>query len=141
MIHWHGSSDPLISILNSDHFYDTLLNITGSGNHHAFDDFYRYFRLSGTGHCDGPGPGANYVGQDGRVTPSTASSEENVLLALVEWVEHGKAPEVLRGVKWVDDNPDKGVELARKHCRYPFTNNYQGSGNGKDEDGWVCEKP
>ncbi|KAJ4357379.1 Feruloyl esterase [Didymosphaeria variabile] len=140
ILHWHGSSDPLISILNSDHYYDSVVNTTGDEDASTIDDFYRYFRLSGTGHCDGRGPGADYVGQDDRGQPDKMKPEENVLLALAGWVEHGEAPEMLRGVKWVDDDPDKGVELARRHCRYPYANRYQGSGDGKDEDGWVCEE-
>lgn len=140
VLHWHGSSDPLISIMNSDNFYDSLLNLTGGGSYSNIDDFYRYFRLSGTGHCADGGPGANYVGQDGRMQVVTANTEDNVLSALAEWVENGKAPEVIRGVKWVDDDPEKDVELARKHCRYPYANRYRGTSDGKDEEGWQCEK-
>ncbi|KAL1612125.1 Feruloyl esterase [Paraconiothyrium brasiliense] len=140
ILHWHGSSDPLISVLNSDLYYDSLVNTTGDGDASNIDAFYRYFRLSGTGHCVRRGPGADYVGQDDRGQPDMMKPEENVLLALAEWVEYGNAPETVKGVKWVDDDPGKGVELARRHCRYPYANRYRGSGDGKDEDGWVCEK-
>lgn len=141
ILHWHGSADPYISVLNSDNYYDFVLNTTSAGNASDIDAFYRYFRISGSEYCTGGGAGAYYVGQDGRAKPDKPGPEGNVLLTLVDWVENDRAPDVLKGVRWVDDKPEVGVELARNHCRYPYTNKYQEEGgDGKDEEKWKCEK-
>ncbi|KAF2254843.1 ferulic acid esterase [Trematosphaeria pertusa] len=136
ILHWHEQSDALASVRNSDWYYDLVLNTTTSGNVASLDEFYRYFRISGTYHCGG-GPGANFIGQSGLARKE--KPEDNVLLAIVDWVEKGTAPEYVRGVKFVDDEPEKGVVFTRRHCKHPLTNIYNGrAGNGTDEDGWRC---
>jgi len=102
------------------------------------DDFYRFFRVSGMGHCSG-GPGAWDIGQQYVNRPVGVSSpQNNVLEAIIAWVEEGQAPEYLEGLKWVNDIPSAGVSLRRRHCRYPRRNVYSGDGNGNEEDGWQC---
>jgi feruloyl esterase len=138
ILQWHGQADPIISILNSDYYFDlvrnnTSPNATGTA---ALDDWYRYFRLSGTGYCGG-GPGANYIGQSAQ-TGADEKAGDNVLLAMVAWVEKGAQPDILRGVKWNDDDPTKGVHFFRKHCKHPRVGVYNGTADGKDEDGWKC---
>lgn len=136
IIHYHGQSDQFVSVYNSDNYYDLVLNATAAGNVSALDTFYRYFRLSGSRHCGG-GPGAWSIGGAG-----THSYKDNVLLALVEWVEKGTAPEYLEGTKWKDDRSENGVEFKRKHCKHPMFNEYHGNRkDGKDEGGWRCVLP
>lgn len=87
------------------------------------DDFYRFFRVSGTGellatatqsstlfrkseadlvigHCTG-GAGAHMVGQ--RAAESAATDpQNNVLARIITWVEDGNAPETITGTKYVN---------------------------------------
>lgn len=30
-------------------------------------------------------------------------AQHNILIALVEWVENGRAPDTITGTKWIDD--------------------------------------
>jgi feruloyl esterase len=138
ILHWHGQADAHISVSNSDYYYDLVLNATSPNatDTSALDDWYRYFRLSGTDHCGG-GPGANFIGQ--RAQPGAdEKTHDNILLAMVAWVEKGVAPETLRGVKWKGDDPKNGINFSRKHCKHPRVNQYNGTANGKNEDGWTC---
>lgn len=88
-------------------------------------------------HCTG-GPGASHFGQRGPGGLSIArnDSTHNALLALVEWVEEGRAPEGIVGTE------DGGVK-EREHCRWPgWRSVWQRaeSGDGENEGRWVCEE-
>lgn len=104
----------------------------------ALDVFFRLFRVPGMLHCNS-GPGAWVLGQGGG-TPAAGiafTPEQNALAALVAWVEEGKAPETIGGVKFVDDVVERGIAMERRHCRYPFRNTYIG-GNSTLSSSWIC---
>ncbi|KAH7120934.1 Tannase/feruloyl esterase [Dendryphion nanum] len=135
VIHWHGQADEYLSITNSDQYYEAVSK-TLKASPKELDKFYRYFRISGMGHCYG-GPGTNILGQGYGMAVSN-NPDDNILLRIVEWVEKGNAPEVLRATKLVNDDPRQGIAFSRKHCKHPKVNKYRGIGNGKDEAGWRC---
>ena len=83
------------------------------------DDFFRFFRISGMFHCNS-GPGAWVVGQGGNSAAAGIpyNKTNNVLAALVEWVENGAAPDTIEGTKFVNDTVTKGVAFQRRHCRW-----------------------
>ncbi|KAJ6072816.1 hypothetical protein N7467_010901 [Penicillium canescens] len=99
------------------------------------DEFYRFFQISGMGHCGG-GDGAYGIGQGLRTYDGT-NPEDNVLMAMVQWVEKGIAPETVRGAKFAS-GPGSKVEYKRKHCRWPRRNVFKGPGNYTDENAWQC---
>lgn len=68
-------------------------------------------------HCNS-GPGAWAFGQGGDTAAAGIPFEpqQNVLAAIVEWVENGNAPETLMGTKFVNDTVARGVDFQRKHC-------------------------
>lgn len=99
------------------------------------DAWYRYFRISGMAHCSG-GPGAWEIGQSAGFVTEEAGG--NVLMAMVEWVEGGKAPETITGVKYVNNTSSLGVQMERRHCRWPKRNVFLGGDAGK-VDSWVCK--
>ena len=68
-------------------------------------------------HCQG-GIGAVNFGQSGLAFVSD-DPQSNVLLALVDWVEKGAAPDTLTGL-----SDDKSQE--RTLCRYPQKSVYNG---------------
>jgi feruloyl esterase len=84
----------------------------------ALDIFFRLFRVPWMFHCNS-GPGAWVLGQGGGAPAAGIpfTSEQNVLAALVAWVEEGKAPETIGGVKFIDDAVERGVAMERRHCR------------------------
>ncbi|KAH7414181.1 feruloyl esterase B precursor [Phaeosphaeria sp. MPI-PUGE-AT-0046c] len=112
---YHGRQDPQITSLNTDRFYE---HIKGDRSYENIDEWLRYFQISGMNHCSG-GPGAWVLGQGGNAAaigiPFTA--QNNVLKAIVAWVEEGKAPEYMEGTKFVNDTVAMGVDFTRKHCR------------------------
>jgi feruloyl esterase len=70
---YHGVSDAIFSASDTTAWYEELR--AGSGGDAS--DFARYFRVPGMAHCAGG--------------PST--DQFDMLTALVDWVEHGRAPD------------------------------------------------
>ncbi|EXA35586.1 feruloyl esterase [Fusarium oxysporum f. sp. pisi HDV247] len=138
IIHWHGLEDGLISSDNSMEYYNHVSATMGLSNT-ELDEFYRYFRVSGCGHCSG-GIGANRIGNN-RANLGGKEAKNNVLLALVKWVEEGQAPETITGVRYVNGATTGKVEVERRHCRYPYRNVWDRKGNYKNPDSWKCELP
>ncbi|KAI9697495.1 MAG: Tannase and feruloyl esterase [Bogoriella megaspora] len=133
ILHYHGLADNIISSDNSPRYYEYLLramNATPS----TFDPFYRFFRISGMAHCSG-GQGAWIIGQR---AGATVDPNGNVLTAMVRWVENGVAPDTIEGIKYVDDDPTKAVQIARRHCRYPLSNVYVGPEDPSNPKAWKC---
>ena len=136
ILHWHGQADQLLTVRNSDRYYDAVKS-TLNATYAELDEFYRYFRVSGLNHCFG-GPGATAIGQTGYSLRASDKPEDSLLARIVAWVENGAAPEFVRGTKFVNDTPALGIEFSRKHCKHPAVNVYKGTGNGTDEEGWAC---
>ncbi|SPO01983.1 related to feruloyl esterase B precursor [Cephalotrichum gorgonifer] len=131
VLHYHGLEDILISSASSNRYYD-LVSRTMSMSSSELDNFYRYFRVSGMSHCRG-GSGASVIGnnfqQDGSLDPT-----ENVLMAMVKWVEEGVAPEAVIGSRVVDGKTD----YKRIHCKYPLRNVLGFNGDPKNPEDWTC---
>ncbi|KAK5055144.1 hypothetical protein LTR84_012892 [Exophiala bonariae] len=137
ILHYHGQADPIISSLNSPRYYEKVAaNMSLSPS--ELDEFYRFFRVSGMGHCGG-GNGAWDIGNRYTGRPQAASTpEDNVLLAMVEWVEEGKAPESITGYGYGKLPTAGNVTTTRKHCKYPGRNVYVGPGPNTDPSAWKC---
>lgn len=131
---YHGQQDFAITSEISEQYYD-FVSRTMELPATDLDDFYRFFRISGMGHCEG-GPGAWNIGQSATGVVEL-DPDKNVLLAMVRWVEDGVAPETITGTKFVNDIPTEGVAFERRHCRYPLRNMCVG-GNSTDVDDWEC---
>ncbi|PTB40375.1 hypothetical protein M441DRAFT_81112 [Trichoderma asperellum CBS 433.97] len=124
LLHYHGLQDYLISSENSARYYN-LVRETMSRTHVELDNFYRYFRVSGMGHCR-HGPGAWMIGQ------STIGRTG------IDPKKKGSAPETIRGLKYRDDDPKAEILLTRRHCRYPYQNRYTGPQPLSDDESWTC---
>ncbi|KAK0373934.1 hypothetical protein CLIM01_08700 [Colletotrichum limetticola] len=105
-------------------------------NSEALDEFYRLFRISGMSHC-GSGNGATFISHQLASTASLAL-EENVLMAMVRWVESEVAPDTIMGTRYKNGTSDSGVDFKHRHCRWPYHNVYQGVGDYKDPDTLKC---
>lgn len=118
IIVYHGGQDNQITSFNTERFYEYFTRPVPSGPVKV-DEFFRFFRISGMFHCNG-GPGAWAFGQGGGAPAKGVpfTSENNVLAAVVRWVEDGAAPETIEGLKFRDDNADSGISFRRNHCRY-----------------------
>lgn len=139
ILHYHGLMDSIITSDNSPRYYEHVAS-TMNQSPAELDSFYRFFRIGGMDHCSG-GRGAWSIGQqDVPGNPFAQDPQYNVLQRLVEWVEAGDAmaPETVTGIKFVDDEAAKGVELERRHCRYPRRNECKDPENYEKPDAWEC---
>jgi len=71
--------------------------------------------------------------------PGFSDPEHDILLALMAWVEHGRAPEQIIATKWDNDTLQDKVLRQRPLCVYPKQAMYTGKGNVDDAANWVCE--
>jgi feruloyl esterase len=85
ILSYFGWADALIAPRLALDFY---------GRSGAAPDFYRLFMIPGMGHCQG-GTGAVDFGQSADAPPAAADAEHDIRLALEQWVEQGRAPELL----------------------------------------------
>lgn len=81
------------------------------------NEFYRLFFIPGMFHCSG-GPGAWNIGQTNLASPDLRfnTSDVNALVALVEWVEEGKSPSSIVGVKLENDEVGGKIQAQRSKC-------------------------
>ena len=116
LIMYHGWADPLIPSQSSINYFNALV-----GHDSKTQEYARLFMVPGMFHCSG-GPGPNVF--DG-LTP------------LVNWVEHGVAPETIIATKFVADTPP-AVEMTRPLCMFPYVATYKGSGNTNVATNFAC---
>jgi hypothetical protein len=123
VIHYHGWEDNAIAPKNSiDYFKSIVAHPQGALKPVRTDSFYRLFLAPGMAHCGG-GPGANSFDAFG---------------ALVNWVEHGVAPDRILAAKYVNDDPGQGVSFTRPLCSYPKVAVWNGTGSNTDAANYNC---
>ncbi|KAH8585910.1 Tannase/feruloyl esterase [Bisporella sp. PMI_857] len=135
LLHYHGLADGIISSSNSPRYYQHVSKTMGLSSA-QLDQFYRYFPVSGMAHCGG-GPGASFIGNQAR-NLAGLDPAENVLMAMVRWVENGVAPDTITGTAYINGTKDAGIDFKRRHCRWPRRNHFRGLGNPKDPNNWAC---
>jgi|SRR5579864_7710787 len=118
-----GGNDPLIFPLGVINYYRQMAAREGGGkpDFDRLQHFYRLFRAPGVGHCGGgSGPQA-----------------QNLFGALVDWVEHGQAPD--RILATTPTSMTAGtVARSRPLCPYPQTAIYNGTGSTDDAVNFHC---
>lgn len=100
MISWHGMGDQFIPFNGTAEYNDNVLKLDPNAH-----NYYRLFLAPGADHSI-----------DAGIVP------ENPFMALVDWVEHGKAPETLR----VSGPNANGARMERDICMYPRVQHYVG---------------
>ena len=93
--------------------------------------------LPGFHHCSG-GPGPNTFGAAGQPLVDLHDPERDIMGAIVRWVEEDVAPDRIIGTKYVDSDPEQGIERTRPFCPFPQVARYMGSGSIDDADNFVC---
>jgi len=111
----HGVSDPIFSVNDSIRWWEALNTLEGG----RAAEFVRLFAVPGMVHCAG-GP---------------ATDRFNAFDALVNWVEHGIAPERIEahtspGGAW----PGR----SRPLCPYPQQAHYRGYGSIEESINFIC---
>ncbi|KAJ1334927.1 feruloyl esterase [Microdochium nivale] len=133
---YHGHIDQTITSELATQWFAKVQASTGL-RVDAMLDFYRLFLVPGMAHCAG-GPGATNIGQRHPLDPSKMDAEHNVLLALVDWVEKGRAPDSIVGTKYTGDDVTQPVVAERKHCPYPQRSRWTGAADPSLSTSWEC---
>jgi feruloyl esterase len=117
LIQYHGWSDPQISPGNSTQYYTRVLDAVGGAA--KVVNSYRLFMAPGMAHCGG-GEGPNTF---------------DMVSALEQWVEHGKAPDQI-----IASHATKGVvDRTRPLCPYPQVAVYKGAGSADEAANFECK--
>ncbi|MDC8784389.1 tannase/feruloyl esterase family alpha/beta hydrolase [Roseateles koreensis] len=128
MLVYHGVSDPIFSVNDTQAWYDGLRSANGGDA----SNFARFFRVPGMNHCSG-GP---------------AADQFDMLSKLVTWVEQGQAPESITAtVRGAGNAGGANADLpsgwspsrSRPLCPYPKVAKYIGSGDIESADNFRCE--
>lgn len=117
LIQYHGWADPQITPLASVAYFNRVAAANGGASKvHAS---YRLFMAPGMGHCGG-GAGPN---------------DFDELIALEQWVEQGKAPDMIPATHSANGKVDR----TRPLCPFPQVASYKGSGSIDDAANFVCK--
>jgi feruloyl esterase len=116
LIQYHGWSDPQISPGGSVQYYERA--VEASGGAARVSGSYRLFLAPGMGHCGG-GEGPNTF---------------DMVAALEQWVEAGKAPDQVLASRVTGGRVDR----TRPLCPYPQVAVYKGSGSIDEAASFAC---
>lgn len=117
LLQYHGWADQLIAPLNSPEYYMSVEK--ASGDPAKVDASYRLFMVPGMNHCQGGEGPSNF----------------DMLTALEQWVEQGKAPD-----RVVASHLSGGkVDRTRPLCPYPQEAVYNGKGSIDDAQSFTCK--
>ncbi|GAA6002650.1 hypothetical protein JCM10207_007610 [Rhodosporidiobolus poonsookiae] len=137
-----GLADTLIPTGSTLLYYEQVREALGYPD--DLGDHYRMFTIPGMGHCRGGAAAYNFGGPGqrpeilGGLGQSTKFDEEHdMILAMIDWVENGNAPDVLIGSKFVGDDIRNGTAYQRKFCPYPQEGVYTG-GDPNSADSFEC---
>ncbi len=120
MLMYAGYADPLIPTASAIDYVNKV------GNDARAQTYLRLFLAPGVWHCGG-GPGANAFGNlSTNLPPQPLNPADDVLGALMAWVEHGVAPTQVTATKYTNDNPAQGIAFQRPLCLYPAHSQYNG---------------
>ena len=119
LLQYHGWNDPQISPESSVNYFNSVLDSLGGQS--RVQDSYRLFMVPGMAHCGG-GEGPNQF---------------DMLTALEQWVEKGKAPDSIIASRIKNGKLDR----TRPLCPYPQVARYTGSGSIDDAANFACQLP
>jgi len=117
LIMWQGLADQLIFTGDSINFYNEALSANGGVN--RTEQFWRYFLAPGVAHCGTPGAGS--------IAPT------NPMQQVIDWVEHGQAPNVLDASGTVNGQP-----VTRPLCPYPDPDAVYTGGDPDQAGSYTC---
>ena len=119
LIQYHGWSDPQISPASSTQYYARVLQALGGAS--KVHGSYRLFMAPGVGHCRGGAGPSNF----------------DMVSALEDWVERGKAPDQILASR----SSAGVVDRTRPLCPYPQVATYKGTGSTDDAANFTCRAP
>lgn len=134
LISYHGWDDGVVPGEATLAYYHSVQRYLGDADTQAF---YRLYMVPGMAHCSG-GAGADVFGQSFlRDRPDGPSADNDLLLAMVRWVEQGQAPDRLEAARLSGGQ----VEFTRPLCPFPTVARFSGAGDPQTAESFVCEQP
>lgn len=118
LIQYHGWSDPQISPANATQYFEQVSTLLGGRE--AIHDSFRLFMAPGMAHCGG----------------GTGPDSFDMVSALEEWVENGRAPDSVLAVQSRNGNETR----SRPLCPYPEVATYTGTGSIDSAENFVCRE-
>jgi feruloyl esterase len=124
LLFYHGLSDPWFSPLETLRYYQKMAKDTGAASgensaESAVESWSRIYFVPGMGHCQGG---------------SATLDRFDMLSAVVDWVEKGRAPD--RVIATGKAFPGR----SRPLCPYPQHAEYAGHGDPNDAANFVCRE-
>ncbi|KAK5136308.1 hypothetical protein LTR08_003681 [Meristemomyces frigidus] len=148
LLHYHGMSDQLIPPGDSI-LWHSLVQQSSSAKGLSVHDWYRMYLVPGMEHCATTNQNApcffaqasaNAIVLDSVYsTPGYRDSRHDIVLAMMDWVERGVAPNEIIATKWYYDTVADGVEKQRPVCPYPQQAVYMGEGDVDAAYNWRCQ--
>jgi Tannase and feruloyl esterase len=117
LIMTYGWADPVLEPMAGVNYYERAITRNGPDT----PQFFRLFMVPGMGHCGG----------------GVATDRFDAVTALVDWVEKGKAPDVIRAARVVN----KQEVRSRPLCAYPNIARYAGQGSIDAAANFRCVSP
>ena len=117
LIMTYGWADPILQPMVGVNYYEQALARNGPD----MPQFFRLFMVPGMSHCGG----------------GVATDRFDAVTALVDWVEKGKAPDVIRAARVVNNREVR----SRPLCAYPQVARYSGQGSSDDAANFRCVNP
>lgn len=117
LIMTYGWADPVLQPLVGVDYYERAVTKNGPDT----PQFFRLFMVPGMGHCAG----------------GVATDRFDAVTALVDWVEKGKQPDVIRAARVVKNQEVR----SRPLCAYPQVARYSGTGSIDEAVNFRCVNP
>jgi feruloyl esterase len=133
IIVYHGWADQMVP---SEVSVDFWKSVTGKLGQSQASNFYRLFMVPGMAHCGG-GSGADVLFHSEKVPAVPLEPDRDMLTALEQWVEKGKAPSSFVASR-VNDRG--AIERTRLLCPYPSGAKYRGQGDVKSAENFTCSQ-
>ncbi|KAE8345173.1 hypothetical protein BDV24DRAFT_160008 [Aspergillus arachidicola] len=152
LLTYHGMADGFIPTDSSLYYYNQVTN-TLAPKGIELDSFYRFFYVPGMQHCEGtpdnmhapwyfasPNQGPA-LSSSLHSVPGFSDAKHDILLALMDWVERGIAPETIIATTWENDTSHENVYRQRPLCFYPQRAVCIGEGDPNEAQNWECQAP
>ncbi|KAI4155765.1 MAG: hypothetical protein LQ340_000785 [Diploschistes diacapsis] len=145
IIHYHGLADPLIPPAFSIYYYEHVQKTMSANNATGLEDWYRLFLIPGMHHCSGSDGAPFYIAGGGQIVgggnysvPGFMDPQHDVVLAVINWVENGTAPDSIIATKWHNNSLSGGLQKQMPLCPYPQQAHYVGTGSIDEPQNWQC---
>ncbi|KAI9155621.1 feruloyl esterase B precursor [Paramyrothecium foliicola] len=143
LILYHGHSDMLIPSTNTIFLYNEISR-TLAPRGIKISEFLRFYLIPGMDHCFGGEVAPWYIGASYQNLQGTTHSvpgfedlKHDIVLAMMNWVENGVAPEEIIATKFKGDTAGD-VERQRPLCTYPARARFVG-GDMDAASNWKCD--